>query len=161
MKRIAIDGHVGYKIIGALKLTSGALAIIGGIIFVRLMHHDPAHELERRVAHLGLDPHNHVIHTLISRITGIDRAHLRAVQFGTFFYAILHLIEGIALIRGQDWAGYLVVIATSSLIPFEIYETARKFTALRVSLLVLNVAIVVYLIMVLRQKHQNRAGSPL
>jgi uncharacterized membrane protein (DUF2068 family) len=153
-----IDGHVGYKIIGALKLTSGALAVILGIVFVRFMHHDPEHELERRIAHLGLDPHNHVIHTIISRVTGIDRAHLRAVQFGTFFYALLHLIEGIALVRGYDWAGYLVVIATSSLVPFEIYETARKFTALRVSLLVLNVCIVAYLIMVLRQRHTKSAG---
>ncbi len=27
MKRFAIDGHVGYKVIGALKLTSGALPL--------------------------------------------------------------------------------------------------------------------------------------
>ena len=32
------------------------------------------------------------------------------------------------MILEQDWAGYLVVVATSSLIPFEIYEIARRPT---------------------------------
>ncbi len=160
MRHIAIDGHVGYKVIGVMKLASGALAVLLGFGLFRLLNHDPAQELERVFAHLGLDPHNHLIHALLNRLTGIDRAHLRAVQAGTYCYALLHLIEGIALIRGRDWAGYLVVIATSLLVPFEIYETARKVSLLRISLLVLNVAIVIYLIAVLRYKHARPRTTP-
>ena len=33
----------------------------------------------------------------------------------------LNGIEVVGLIRERDWAGYLVVVATSSLIPFELY----------------------------------------
>ena len=70
---------------------------------------------------------------------------------GTFFYALLHTIEGIGLILERDWAGYLVIVATSSLIPFEIYEIARKFTSVRIALFLLNVGIVIYLIVALRR----------
>ena len=52
------------------------------------------------ILHLGLDPQNHVIHSVISALTGVDRKHLRAIEAGTFFYALLHLIEGIGLILG-------------------------------------------------------------
>jgi uncharacterized membrane protein (DUF2068 family) len=160
MKYPSKPGYLGFKVIGTLKLLSGALALAGGIGVIRFLHHNQVPDLERVVSHLGLDPQNHVIHTVISRLTGVDRAHLRAIAAGTFFYALLHLIEGIGLIRGRDWAGYLVIIATSSLIPFEIYELAKKPSPLRISLLVLNAGIVLYLIVTLRREHQARAGRP-
>jgi uncharacterized membrane protein (DUF2068 family) len=158
MKHHSKPGYFGFKVIGTLKLISGALALAVGIGVVRFLDHDPGPRAERVVIHLGLDPHNHVIHTLISRLTGIDRAHLRAIRVGTFFYALLHLVEGIGLILGKDWAGYLVIVATSSLIPFEIYEIVRRTNLLRVSLFVLNVGIVIYLIVTLRREHQARRG---
>jgi uncharacterized membrane protein (DUF2068 family) len=158
MQHPSTPGYFGFKVIGTLKLISGALALAIGIGAVRFLDHDPGPRAERVVSHLGLDPHNHLIHSLISRLTGIDRAHLRAIQAGTFFYALLHLVEGIGLILGRDWAGYLVIVATSSLIPFEIYEIVRRPTVLRGSLFVLNVGIVIYLIVTLRREHKARQG---
>jgi uncharacterized membrane protein (DUF2068 family) len=157
MSRFSIGGHLGFKIIGILKLVSGSLALVAGFGIARWVHHGSPDGLERAIAHLGLDPHNYIIHELISRVTGIDRAHLRAVQAGTFFYALLHLVEAIGLIRGRDWAGYLVIVATSSLIPFEIYELAKKISLLRATFLVVNIAIVVYLIIALLRERASRA----
>jgi uncharacterized membrane protein (DUF2068 family) len=156
MQHPSTPGYFGFKVIGTLKLVSGALALAVGIGVVRFLDHDPAPRAERVISHLGLDPHNHLIHSLISQLTGIDRAHLRAIQAGTFFYALLHLVEGIGLILGRDWAGYLVIGATSSLIPFEIYEIIQRPTVLRVSLSILNVGIVIYLIVTLRREHRAR-----
>lgn len=151
------SGYYGFKVIGALKLLSGLIAVFVGIGTVRFLDHDPGPKLERAVTHLGLDPHNEVIHGVISWITGVDRTHLRAIQAGTFFYALLHLIEGIGLLLEQDWAGYLVVIATSSLIPFEIYEFVKKSSLIRIALFVLNVGIVIYLIATLKRERANRS----
>jgi uncharacterized membrane protein (DUF2068 family) len=148
---------VGLKVIGILKLLSGATALAVGIGVFRFLGHDPGPRAERIVTHLGLDPQNRVIHEAISRITGIDRTHLRAIEFGTFFYAALHTVEGIGLILGYHWAEYLVIVATGSLIPFEIYEIARKLSLVRVTLFVLNVAIVIYLVMTLRKDRRERA----
>ncbi len=149
--------HVGLKVIGVLKLISGATALLVGIGVFRFLDHDPGPRAERIISHLGLDPHNYIIHEAISRITGIDRVHLRALEAGTFFYAALHTVEGTGLILGYHWAEYLVIVATGSLIPFEIYEIARKFTVVRVALFILNVAIVVYLIITLRKDRRERS----
>ena len=91
------SGYYGFKVIGTLKLLSGLLALAVGIGAVRFLDHDPGPKLERAVTHLGLDPQNEVIHRVMSAITGIDRTHLRAIQAGTFFYALLHTIEGVGL----------------------------------------------------------------
>jgi uncharacterized membrane protein (DUF2068 family) len=61
------------------------------------------------------------------------------------------------LILEHAWAGYLVVIATSTLVPFEIYEIVKKPTPLRFALFLLNVGIVLYLIVTIRKEHKNRA----
>ncbi len=110
------------------------------------------------IAHFGLDPQNQVIHRVIAAITGVDRTHLRAIEAGTFFYALLHLVEGTGLILERTWAGYLVVVATGSLIPFEIYEIFKRPTPLRFALFVLNVGIVVYLVVALRKEHLEKSA---
>jgi uncharacterized membrane protein (DUF2068 family) len=156
MKDPSTPGYVGFKLIGTLKLISGALALGMGIGVVRFLGDEPGPRAERIVSHLGLDPHNSIIHGLISRVTGISRTQLRALEVGTFFYALLHLVEGIGLILERDWAGYLVIVATSLLVPFEIYEIVRKPTLVRASLFVLNVGIVIYLIATLHKERQAR-----
>ena len=55
-------------------------------------------------------------------------------------------MEGVGLWLGRRWAEYLTVIATGSLIPFEIYEMVRKLSPPRLIALILNVAVVIYLI---------------
>jgi uncharacterized membrane protein (DUF2068 family) len=160
MDKLAKPGYLGFKLIGILKLVSGVMALAIGIGVFRVLGHDPGPAAERIVTHLGLDPHNGIIHEVLTRITGIDRHHLRALEAGTFFYALLHTIEGIGLSLERDWAGYLVIVATSSLIPFEIYEIARKSTLLRIALFLLNVGIVIYLIVALRKEHQARTDHP-
>jgi uncharacterized membrane protein (DUF2068 family) len=154
------SGYFGFRVIGFLKVASGLLALVLGMAFVRFVNHDPGQSIERWSAHLGLDPHNHLINRIISALTGIDRSRLRAIQAGTFFYAILHLVEGIGLILERDWAGYLVVFATGSLVPFEIYEIVQKHSLVRITLLIANVAIVIYLIIQLRKHHAARAQRP-
>ncbi|MGP0062376.1 MAG: DUF2127 domain-containing protein [Isosphaeraceae bacterium] len=160
MDKSTKSGYLGFKLIGTLKLISGGMAIAFGIGVFRFLGHDPGPAAERIVTHLGLDHQNRIIHEVLSRITGVGRDHLRILEAGTFFYALLHTVEGIGLILERDWAGYLVIVATSSLIPFEIYEIARKFALLRIALFLLNVGIVIYLVLALRKEHQDRSDRP-
>ena len=69
-------------------------------------------------------------------------------------YAALFLTEGTGLLFRQRWAEWLTIIATSSLMPIEVYELAKEFTAVRLLTLLVNAAVVVYLIYLVRQKEQ-------
>ena len=61
------------------------------------------------------------------------------------------ITEGLGLLRQKVWAEYLTVIATASLIPLEIYELVKHFTALRLGVIGINLAVVGYLIFMLRK----------
>src|ERR1700685_2280422 len=76
---------------------------------------------------------------------------LTAISSG---YAAFFFVEGIGLILGQYWAQWLVIIDTASFIPGEIYYLARQFRWFDTALLLLNLAVVLYLIW--RIKTRNR-----
>jgi uncharacterized membrane protein (DUF2068 family) len=56
------------------------------------------------------------------------------------------LTEGTGLLLGKRWAEYFTIIATSSFIPLEIYELYRHVDLTRVALLLINIAVVIYLV---------------
>jgi uncharacterized membrane protein (DUF2068 family) len=82
---------------------------------------------------------------------------LIALGLGAILYGSLFTVEGVGLWKGKRWAEYLTVIATSTLIAFELYELARRLTMVRVSALVVNVAAVIYL--VYRLRHPRAADT--
>jgi uncharacterized membrane protein (DUF2068 family) len=61
-------------------------------------------------------------------------------------YGALQIVEGVGLWGGWRWAEYLAVVATSAFIPLEVYEIVHKPTPLKISALVLNIAVVAYLL---------------
>ena len=67
-------------------------------------------------------------------------------------YAALFLTEGTGLLFRKRWAEWLTIVATSSLMPIELYELIKQFTAIRLFALLINAAVVLYLIYLLQQK---------
>jgi uncharacterized membrane protein (DUF2068 family) len=61
-------------------------------------------------------------------------------------YGVLQVVEGVGLWGGWRWAEYLTVIATSLLVPFEVYELIEGASLLKATALVVNLAAVGYLI---------------
>lgn len=151
-------GPLGFRIIGCLKLAGGLLGFAAWLGMFRLFRSNLTDDLDWAIRHLRLDPENRVFHWLLDLVSRLDRNHLRAIEAGTFFYALLHVIEGIGLILERRWAGYLTIIATSSLIPFEVYEIIRKVNPLKILVLVVNIGFVIYLAYQLYREHQDRAG---
>jgi uncharacterized membrane protein (DUF2068 family) len=57
----------------------------------------------------------------------------------------------------KQWAENFTIITTSGLIPLELYEIAKHFTAVKVLVLAVNVAIVVYLVARVRHRRDFEA----
>jgi uncharacterized membrane protein (DUF2068 family) len=133
------------RLIAVFKLIKTGLLVLAGIGILKLVHVDPAIELDRWVAKLGLDPGSRLINHTIQRVTNIPPHRIREFGIGTFLYAGLFLTEGIGLWLGKRWAEWFTVIATGSLIPIEAYEIYRRPSAVKFLVLILNVAIVGYL----------------
>lgn len=99
---------------------------------------------------LALDLHHHATSGwAVSLTTWLEQGSTpRGVQLSVLALGgdgTLTAIEAWALRRGHWWGPWLVVLATGSLLPFEVVELARTPRLSRALLLAGNLAIVIYL----------------
>jgi len=139
-------------LIGAFKLIKGLLLVAVGIGALGLLHRDIAAALAPLVAHLHIDPESRYLGRALAAVVALDDRALKRISAGTFFYAALLLTEGVGLLLRRHWAEYFTVLVTGSFIPLELYELTRRFTATRLILIGVNVAVVWYLIHHVRQR---------
>jgi uncharacterized membrane protein (DUF2068 family) len=79
------------------------------------------------------------------------RAHtLREVGIALLAYATLEGVEAVGLWFLQRWAEYLTFLATVIPLPFEVYEIVEKVSILKVLGLIINLAILGYLLVAKR-----------
>jgi uncharacterized membrane protein (DUF2068 family) len=88
----------------------------------------------------------------------VDEHRLRQLSVGTFFYSALFLCEGTGLALAKRWAEYLTIVTTASLMPLEMYEIYVHPTWPRVAVLVVNIAVVAYLVVELRRTKGHKEG---
>lgn len=110
-----------------------------------VMQGDVGQTLREWIRKVHLDPDGHLMHEILEKITGTRPKMLQEIAFATLLMATIFSVEGIGLMMGKRWAEWLTVVASSLLIPLEIYECIEKVHPMRVALLVINVLIVVYL----------------
>jgi uncharacterized membrane protein (DUF2068 family) len=86
----------------------------------------------------------------LNKLFSLKSSTLNLVGFGVLGYALLEGVEAIGLWLQKRWAEYLTLIATAVFIPLEVYEIVHKGSPLKVLALIVNVAIVVYLLVAKR-----------
>jgi uncharacterized membrane protein (DUF2068 family) len=86
-----------------------------------------------------------IVHDL-QRLFAVQLKNLYLLGVAIAAYAALEGVEAVGLWLGRRWAEYLTFVATVVFVPYEIYELTKSVTALKVLALVINVAIVAYLL---------------
>jgi len=71
---------------------------------------------------------------------------LRIALVTALLYAVVETIEAIGLWKERRWAEYLTVLATAGFLPLEIHELLKRVTVVRIGALIINVALIVWLI---------------
>jgi uncharacterized membrane protein (DUF2068 family) len=103
----------------------------------------------------SLDPFFRQIHFKVSDSATIDsiqkvlhakQSTLNLIAGGLLFYAALQILEGIGLWSLKRWGEYVAVVGTSVFIPFEVYELTDNVSWLKIVVLVINIAAVLYLL---------------
>jgi uncharacterized membrane protein (DUF2068 family) len=134
------------RLIAIFKLLKTAALIGTGVGALRLVHADIGTVLERWVLKFGLDPGSSLLNHAIQRACEIPQDKIWELGAVSFIYAGLFMTEGIGLWFAKRWAEWFTVIITGSLVPLEVYETFEQPTAIKALVLLVNIAVVAYLI---------------
>jgi uncharacterized membrane protein (DUF2068 family) len=86
------------------------------------------------------------IEQLIVKFGTASATERNIIGVGAILYGLLEAFEGFGLLMRRRWAEYLVLVATCAFLPLEIDEVLRKASVFKVAALLVNVAIVAYLV---------------
>lgn len=145
----------GLLAIGLFKLGKAVLFFCIGIGALHLLHKDLGDEVLRLATALKFDPESRFVTVLLNKIDLIDAHRLKQISAATFGYSALALTEGIGLMLEKVWAEYLTLFLTISFLPWEVFELVRKPSWFRLSLLLINLAVLAYLVWLLRRKRST------
>jgi uncharacterized membrane protein (DUF2068 family) len=134
------------RLIAVFKFGKAVLLILVAAGTLSLVRPAIAAYAESAVTALAANGNRHLLPRLLGYILGLRARQLEAIGAGALLYAGLFVVEGVGLWRGRRWGEYLTVIATASLVPLELLELSRRFTAARGFALALNLVIVGYVI---------------
>jgi uncharacterized membrane protein (DUF2068 family) len=147
------------RLIALERIVRGLLLLAAGIYLLSHVGTDFGKTADRVMRAVELDPRRPFLHHIVTYLHHLHASEVRIVGIGALGYGVLELVEGTGLWLDQLWAEYLTVIATSLLIPLEIYELVRHPTVWKAGGLAVNVLIVVYLVHVLRQHLERRRAA--
>ena len=136
----------GVRVIVFYKLAKASVVFVAGIALLVAPDRvtSDLHVLARML-------HEHALGAwsvmLSENIMGFaTRKHVLLVGVAALFDSTLSFVEGWALHKRYRWSRWLIVIATSTLVPFEIASLVHHFTIWRVLVLAVNAWIVFYLV---------------
>jgi uncharacterized membrane protein (DUF2068 family) len=143
------------RLIAVFKLLKAVLLIAVGMSALHLVHRDVAGVAEHLVTMFGLDPGNHYVSKALQKVGDLTPNKIKGLGVVSFIYAGLFLTEGIGLWLVKRWGEWFSVIITTSLIPVEVYEIYRHPSVIKCLVLIINIAVVGYLIYRIRNEGPN------
>jgi uncharacterized membrane protein (DUF2068 family) len=141
----------GLQLIAAFKLLKAAALFALGIGALKLLHKDVAALIGHWIGVFQVDPHNRFIHKLLEKLPAVDDRRLKQLSAGTFIYSAVFFTEGLGLAFRKRWAEYFTIITTASLLPIEVYELSKRPSIGKGFALLINLAVVAYLVRELRR----------
>ena len=150
----------GERIIAAYKTVKGALQLVlsgvlvavlvtGAVPALRGVATDFSHHLSR---HWSI-----ALAQMLAR--GVTPHHVIVTAIALALDGILTSLEGWALRRRRWWGAWMVVVATGSLLPFELVAFARKGHWTELAAFALNLVIVAYLARHALARRRNLRGE--
>ena len=145
------------RAIAIFKLIKALTLIVVGIGALHLKHASNAVDTLAQLAEkVGLNPGSHYLDQALAKISNLPPKAFIELGIGSFVYAALFLTEGVGLWLAKPWAEWFTTIITASLVPLEIFELYRHPTITKGIVLLLNIAIVVYLILRIRKERSSQ-----
>ena len=145
------------RTIALLEAAKGALVLLVGFGLLSLFHHDVQRFAERLVAHAHLNPASRYPRVFIDAAGQLTDGRLLLFAAGAAVYSSVRFIEAYGLWYARRWAEWFAALSSGIYVPIELFELFERVTWLSLGALVLNAAIVVFMIMSLRKEGRGES----
>lgn len=150
--------RVGLHAVAIFEATKGLLVLLAGFGLLAFIHKDLHVAAEQLVRHLHINPARHYPRIFIDAANQLNDVHLWVMAASALLYSTVRFIEAFGLWKQRQWAEWFALLTGGMYIPIELLEIMRGVTWPKVTVLIINTAIVIYVAYVLyrsRQKYKH------
>ncbi|HYD62074.1 MAG TPA: DUF2127 domain-containing protein [Noviherbaspirillum sp.] len=134
------------RTIALIEAAKGALVLLAGVGLLALVHHDLQRFAENLVAHAHLNPASGYPRIFLDLAKQLTDSRLQLLASGAGLYACVRFIEAYGLWQARPWAKWFAAASGGIYIPFELFELVERVTWVGLVSLVLNIAIVAFML---------------
>jgi uncharacterized membrane protein (DUF2068 family) len=135
----------GLRSVAVLEASKGVLIILAGFGVLSVIHGNAQQVAGNLIRHLHLNPAKHYPRIFLEAAGRANDSFLWLLAAGAFAYSVVRFIEAYGLWFGRAWAEWFAIGSGAFYVPFELYELAKRVTATRILLLLMNIAIVLFI----------------
>jgi uncharacterized membrane protein (DUF2068 family) len=162
--RAALDlrGRAGQvkvlRAVASFELSKGLVVLAAGFGVLLLLHRDTSEIAQNLLRLLHISP-DHRLHRLLMRSANrVTDKKLWSFAGVALIYSILRFVEAYGLWKARAWAEWIALISGAIYLPFEVVELIRRLSLFHLSLLIVNLAVVLYMVY-LRMQDDDGAES--
>lgn len=142
----------GIRTVAALEAAKGLVVLLTGFGLFALLHQDVQRLAEALVRHAHLNPASHVPRIFLAYAGKLDDTHLLQLAAAALAYASVRMVEAYGLWFDRAWGEGFAAASGAVYLPFELRELYHRPGWLSAGLLVLNLAVVVFMVYSLRRR---------
>ncbi len=143
--------HRTLQLVALMEAVKGFIVFGAGFGLLALLHRDLRRVAESLVTRLHIHPGDHFAGIFLNAAAHLTDARLWGLAALAVAYSALRWTEAWGLWFKRRWAAWLGAASGAIYVPIEVYELCEKPGVIKAATLMLNVAVVAYLIRTLRQ----------
>src|SRR5450755_1825237 len=148
----------GVRTVATVEFTKGIVVVLAGLGAFSMRHKDIWGVTESFLEFFHVNPHHHYVGIFIDLVYRVSDVRLWKIAVVATVYVILRFIEAYGLWYIRPWAEWLAIASGSIYIPFEVADLLRRPDGVRLLIIAINVAIVLYMLM-LRLEAAKKHGA--
>ena len=138
----------GLRLVALFEAGKGLLVLVVGLELLSLVHQGAQNVGEEIVERFHLNFARHHPRILLYAATHLNDSNVRLLALAALAYSTVRFVEAYGLWRVRAWAEWFAIVSGGVYLPFELYELIRHPTVITALVLVVNAAIVAYLVYV-------------
>ena len=154
------SSDAGLRAVASFEAFKGILVVLLGL-FVVIYHQRAEDVTENLLDHLHINPDRRLGHALMNAAATVSDARLWTIAAAIVAYATVRFVEAWGLWHRRVWAEWFALLSGAMYLPLELLKVAERATWERVSVLVINAIIVLYMLYIrLRERRPIAALEP-
>lgn len=136
----------GLRVVALLEGAKGLLVLLVGFGALSFLHRDLHEAAVELVQHFHLNPASHYPRIFLDAVEQVNDTRLWFMAVAAALYALARFIEAAGLWLRKRWAEWFAILSGGAYVPVELYEVVHRVTWPRLTLLIVNLGVVVYIL---------------